>query len=99
MSLEWERVIGRYKAASEQMAETPTAIRRASVEGPGSVYVTSSPYSKGADRDAWPSFTDVLKKAYGDEEARNLDQRRTDCIEHAEAFILKFRKDLSRMGK
>ncbi len=99
MGREWERVIGRYKAASEQMAEAPTAIRRVSVEGPGSVYVTSSPYTKGADRDAWPSFTDVLKKAYGDEEARNLDQRRTDCIQHAEAFIMKFRPDLSRMGK
>jgi hypothetical protein len=99
MSREWERVIGRYKAASEQMAETPTAIRRSSVEGPGTVYVTSSPYSKGADRDGWPSFTDVLKKAYGDEEARNLDQRRADCIERSEAFIMKFRPDLSRMGK
>lgn len=99
MSREWERVIGRYKAASEQLPETPTAIRRVSVEGPGNVYVTSSPYTKGADRDAWPSFLDVLKKAYGDEEARNLDQRRTDCIKHSEAFIMKFRPDLSRMGK
>jgi hypothetical protein len=99
MAREWERVIGRYKAASEQMQETPSAIRRVSVEGPANVYVTSSPYTKAAERDAWPSFRDVLKKAYGDEEARNLDQRRTDCIKHAEAFILKFRPDLSRMGK
>ncbi len=99
MTHEWERVIGRYKAASEQMQETPTAIRRVAVEGPANVYVTSSPYTKAAERDAWPSFMDVLKKAYGDEEARNLDQRRTDCIKHAEAFIMKFRPDLSRMGK
>jgi hypothetical protein len=99
MSREWERVIGRYKAASEQLAETPTAIRRVSVEGPGSVYVTSSSYTKGADRDAWPTFLDVLKKAYGEEEARSLDQRRTDCIKRSEAFIMKFRPDLSRMGK
>jgi hypothetical protein len=99
MAREWERVIGRYKAASEQMQETPSAIRRVAVEGPANVYVTSSPYTKAAERDAWPSFRDVLKKAYGDEEARNLDQRRTDCIKHAEAFILKFRPDLSRMGK
>jgi hypothetical protein len=99
MSREWERVIGRYKAASEQLQDTPTAIRRVSVEGPGSVYVTSSPYTKGAERDAWPSFTDILKKAYGDEEARSLDQRRTDCIKHSEAFIMKLRPDLSRMGK
>jgi hypothetical protein len=99
MAREWERVIGRYKAASEQMPETPTAMRRVSVEGPGSVYVTSSPYTKGADRDTWPTFIDVLKKAYGDDEARSLDQRRTDCIERSEAFIMKFRPDLSRMGK
>jgi hypothetical protein len=99
MTREFESVIGRYKAASEGMAETPTAMRRVSVEGPGNVYVTSSPYSKGADRDAWPSLMEILKKAYGDEEARNLDQRRTHCIEHSEAFIMKFRPDLSRMGK
>jgi len=99
MSHEWERVIGRYKAASEQVPETPTAIRRVAVEGAANTYLTSSPYTKGAERDAWPSFMDVLKKAYGEEEARNLDQRRTDCIKHAEAFIMKFRPDLSRMGK
>ena len=99
MTREWERVIGRYKAASEQMPETPTAMRRVSVEGPANVYVTSSPYTKAAERDAWPSFMDVLKKAYGDEEARSLDQARTNCIERSEAFIMKFRPDLSRMGK
>jgi hypothetical protein len=99
MSHEWTTVIGRYKAASEQMPETPTSTRRVSVEGPGSVYVTSTAYTKAADRDAWPSFQDVVKKAYGDDEARSLDQRRTDCIDHSEAFIMKFRPDLSRMGK
>lgn len=99
MNREWARVIGRYKAASEQMPETPSATRRVSVEGPGNIYITSSPYTKGAERDAWPSFMDVLKKAYGDEEARTLDQRRTDCTKRSEAFIMKFRPDLSRMGK
>ena len=96
---EWERVIARYKAAAEQIPETPTAIRRATVEGPANTYLTTSPYSKGGDRDAWPSFQDVLKKAYGDEEARNLDQRRAECTKHSEAFVLKYRPDLSRMGK
>ncbi|HVT17820.1 MAG TPA: hypothetical protein VHQ90_16780 [Thermoanaerobaculia bacterium] len=99
MTREWERVIGRYKAASEQMAESPTSIRRVSVEGPSNVYITSSPYANGAERDAWPSFLDVLKKAYGDDEARALDQSRLDSIERSEAFILKFRPDLSRLGK
>jgi hypothetical protein len=99
MSREWERVIARYKAASESMAETPTAIRRVSVVGPANVYITSSPYAKGAERDAWPTFQSVLKKAYGDEEARALDQLRTDCIQRSESVILKFRPDLSRLGK
>jgi hypothetical protein len=40
-----------------------------------------------------------LKKVYGEEEARILNQRRADCIKRSEAFILKFRPDLSRMGK
>ena len=99
MTREWERVIGRYKAASEAQAETPTAIRRVSVEGKANVYLTSSPYNKAAERDAWPTYLDVLKKAYGEEEARDLDSRRASCIERSEAFIIKFRPDLSRLGK
>lgn len=94
---DWEQVIARYKAASEGIAETPTAIRRVSVEGLANVYITSSAYTNGAERDAWPAFMDVLKKAYGDEEARGLDARRAACIERAEAYILKFRPDLSRL--
>ena len=96
---DWETLIGRYKAASEQMPEAPTAIRRASAEGPANVYVTSTAYSTGAERDAWPSFMDVMKKAYGEDEARALDQRRREATDHAEAFILKYRADLSRLGK
>jgi len=99
MTHEWEQLIRRYKAASEQVAEAPTAIRRVSVEGKGSVYLTSSPYMKGAERDAWPEFVDILKKVYGEDEARNLDARRRACIERSETFILKFRPDLSYMGK
>jgi hypothetical protein len=81
------------------MPEAPTSIRRVSVEGPSNVYITSSPYANGAERDAWPSFVDVLKKAYGEEEARSLDQSRAECIKRSEAYILKFRPDLSRLGK
>lgn len=99
MSSEWERVIGKYKTASEQLPEAPTATRRVSVEGPASVYITSSPYANGAERDTWPSFQEVLKKAYGDEEARSLDQRRMECLKRSDAYVLKFRPDLSRMGK
>jgi hypothetical protein len=99
MSREWENLIGRYKAAAEQMPESPTAIRRVSVEGPANVYITSSPFTKAAERDAWPSFQDVLKKAYGDEEARSLDQRRRDCTERSEIFVMRFRPELSRLGK
>ncbi|HET7293654.1 MAG TPA: hypothetical protein VFM88_14615 [Vicinamibacteria bacterium] len=96
---EWESVIARYKAASEAIAEAPTAIRRVSVEGPANVYITSLAYAGGAERDAWPTFMDALTKAYGEEEARNLDARRAACVERGEAFILKFRPDLSRLGK
>jgi hypothetical protein len=99
MIQEWEHLIGRYKAASEQVAEAPTAIRRSSVEGPMNVYITSSSYNKAAERDAWPSFQDVLKKAYGEEEARAMNARRGACTERSEALILKFRPDLSRLGK
>ena len=96
---EWEHLVSRYKAASEQVAEAPSAIRRVSVEGEMNVYITSSPFAKAAERDAWPSFVDVLKKAYGEEEARSMNDERGACIERSEAYILKYRPDLSRVGK
>ena len=95
----WERLIARYKAASEQMPEAPSAIRRASVEGPANVYITSSPFTKSAERDAWPTFMDILKKAYGEDEARAMNEERGECIESSDAYVLKFRPDLSRLGK
>jgi hypothetical protein len=97
MAREWEQVIGRYKAASEQIAEAPSATRRVSVQGPANVYITSMAYTQPGERDAWPSFMDVLRKAYGEEEARSLDARRAACIERAESFVLKYRPDLSRV--
>src|SRR5271169_841732 len=99
MTHEWERVIARYKVAAQENPDSPTAIRRVSVEGPANTYVTSSPYTKAAEKDSWPTFINVLKKAYGDEEARSLDQKRTECLKHSEAFVMKFRPDLSRLGK
>jgi len=94
---EWEHLIARYKAAAEQIPEAPTAIRRVSVEGPTNVFITSSPFNKAAERDAWPGFLDVLKKAYGEEEARELNERRGECTEHSDMYILKLRPDLSRL--
>lgn len=96
---DWERVIGRFKEAAEKNPASPTATRRVSVEGKAATYITSSPYNTGAERDAWPAFMDVLKQAYGEEEARTLDATRAASIERADAFILKYRADLSRAGK
>jgi hypothetical protein len=92
---DWERFLARYKAASEQMPETPPALRRVSVEGPAYVYVTAQPYSKGADRDAWPALMDILKKAYGDKEADALNELRAGSIKSTEFSILHHRPDLS----
>jgi hypothetical protein len=96
---DWERVIGRFKDAAEKNPAAPTAMRRVSVQGKGATYITSSPYNTGAERDAWPTFMDVLEQAYGKEEARSLDQTRAESIERSDAFILRYRGDLSRAGK
>jgi hypothetical protein len=95
----WERVITRFKSVLDQAPDVPTIIRRTAVEGPGGTYITSVPYSTGAERDAFPKSADVLKKGLGEDEFRALEETRLDAITHSEAFIMKFRPDLSRIPK
>ena len=83
-------------SAAADDAAAPTAIRRVSVQGPSSVYVTAQFFNKNADRDAWPGAGELLRKAYGEAEAQHLAQTSARCIRKRDLWTLTYRPDLSR---
>lgn len=51
----YEQYLSKLKAAQEQAPNAPTAIRRVSVQGTASTYVSTQFFNKHAERDEWPS--------------------------------------------
>ena len=97
MTSEYEYYLSRVKAAQEQTPESPTAIRRVSVQGPAGVYITTQPFGKYAERDSWPVTEQLLRKAYGDEEARRILEQGAKGVRNRVTLVLSFRPDLSRL--
>jgi hypothetical protein len=93
---EYRNYLAMLKAAQEKDPASPTAIRRVSVAGPAGVFVTTEPFDKFADRDAWPSTEGLLKKAYGDAGAKMLLDQAMGAIKSRVTYVLNYRPDLSR---
>lgn len=93
----YEEYLDKLKAAQEKVEGTPTATRRVAVLGPANTYVTSLPFDKYAERDSWLPPADVLRQAYGEAEARRLNEVWLKSIKNAEAFVVTYRPDLSRI--
>ncbi len=92
----WELFLARLKAAQERVAQAPSAIRRVAVLGASNTYVTAVPFNNYAERDGWPSTPDVLRQAYGETEARSLNETRLRCTRNARLEVVAYRPDLSR---
>jgi len=96
MSSAYELYLAKVKAAAEQAPNAPTAIRRVSVQGTSNVYSSSTYFNKHAERDGWPNGGELLRKAYGEAEARNLTETSLRAVRKREYRVLAFRADLSR---
>lgn len=92
----WETFLSRLKAAQEKLPQAPTAIRRVAVQGAANTYVTAVPFNKFAERDSWQGIMTVLRDAYGEAEARNLNDTRLRCTRNSRLMVLAYRPDLSR---
>jgi hypothetical protein len=92
----WESYLARLKAAQERSPQAPTAVRRVAVLGASNTYVTAVPFNKFADRDAWPANLAILSEAYGEAEARSLNDTRLRSTRNARQLVLTYRPDLSR---
>ena len=92
----WEGFLARLRTAQEKSPQAPTAVRWVSVLGAGNTYVTAVPFNKFADRDGWPTNLAILREAYGEAEARTLDETRLRSTRNARQMVLTYRPDLSR---
>lgn len=95
MQRAYEEYLAKLRAAQEQTPESPTAIRRVSVLGPAVTYVTAQFFSKHAERDAWPSAGDVLRKAHGEAEGRRITEESLRAVRRRDIFVMAHRPDLS----
>jgi hypothetical protein len=96
LAADYRNYLSMLKAAQEKDPASPTAIRRASAVGPAGVFVTTEPFDKFADRDAWPGTEGLLKKAYGDAAAKMLLDQAARAIKSRVTYVLNYRPDLSR---
>lgn len=92
----WENFLARIKAAQEKSPQAPTAVRRVAALGASNTYVTAVPFNKFAERDSWPTNMAVLRDAYGETEARSIDETRLRATRSARQLVLAYRPDLSR---
>jgi hypothetical protein len=97
MQDEYRHYLSMLKAAQEKDSRSPTATRRISVAGPAAVFITTSPFDKFAERDAWPGPAEVLAKAYGEAEARMLQSQSLSAVRNRATYVARFRADLSRL--
>lgn len=96
MASAYELYLAKLKAAQEQAPNAPTSIRRVSVHGTSSVYVSAQLYSKNSERDNWPNPGELLRKTYGEAEGHHLIETSARCIRNREIWVLAYRPDLSR---
>ena len=92
----YELSLAKLKAAGEQAPNSPTAIRRVAVQGLSYTYTTALFFNKYVEREGWPSPGELLRKAYGEAEARHIEQSSLQCIRKREFLVLAYRPDLSR---
>jgi hypothetical protein len=96
MAASYRNVLEKIKKAEELQPGAVTAIRRVVSEG-GSPYdlVVVRGFDSFAERDKWSNQGEVLRKVYGDAEAREMNATIGRAIAQRESTVLAYRGDLS----
>jgi hypothetical protein len=97
MAPTYNQLLRKIKKAEEGMPNAPTVVRRAMVEGPGFVTIAARYYNKFAERTGAPNQNDLLEKAYGEEEAREMNETILRSVAKRETWVLAYRADLSKL--
>lgn len=96
MAPSYEQFLIRLKTAQEQEPGTRSVNRSVSVLGPAMVYLGANFFSTHAERDHWTAVPDLLRKAHGEFEGRQLWENSLRAVRTREIVILAYRSDLSR---
>jgi hypothetical protein len=96
MVRDYELMLSKIQAAETAMEGSATAIRRVSALGDVAIYVTSRPFDKFAEVDAWAGQGNAMRKMYGDEEARQMAKTISRCQKSQRIFVINMRPELSR---
>jgi len=92
----FEAYLAKVKAAQAKVGGSLPVIRYTTALGPGNQYVASYFFNKFAELDSAPGLPEVLRKAYGETEARLLEEQAQSSIDSLELHVLDYRLDLSR---
>jgi hypothetical protein len=92
----FQLLLGKGKAAREKAPDAPPySVGRVAL-GNAHTYVMATGFDSFAERDKWPDTLELMGKAYGEEEARQMLKTYLDSIESRRDYIAIFRPDLSR---
>jgi hypothetical protein len=97
MAPAYNLILARIRKAEEANPNAPTVIRRTMIEGQANVTIASRYFNKFAERSTVPNQGDVLRKAYGDEEARQINETSRGATARRDTWVLAYRADLSKL--
>ena len=98
MAPDYDLVIGKIKKAEEALPNALTVVRRAMVQGPGNVVIASRYFNKFAEVSNLPDQPALIRKTYGDDEARQMNQTIGRAIAKRDMWVLAYRADLSKLA-
>jgi hypothetical protein len=96
MGGKWEAYVAKIKAAQDKAAGSLPVTRSTTALGPANTYTTAYFFNKYAQFDGSPSVGETLRKAYGEGEARLLEEAAASFMVSLETHVLDYRADLSR---
>ncbi len=92
---DYEVYLSKVKAAEEAQPDAVTTMRQVCTRRPGGIYEAIRFYITQSERDGSPSQESILRRVYGDEEARQMIERAKNYVVKWEYLTLNFRPDLS----
>ena len=89
------RYLAKIKSAEEKDPASPMVIREGLAYGEGAAVLAVRFSDTMGERAAWPNQAEVLRKAYGEEEAREMTEVGVRSVAKRTQYVLVYRPDLS----
>jgi antibiotic biosynthesis monooxygenase (ABM) superfamily enzyme len=96
MTEDYEKYLGKVKAAQEKAPGYPSVVRRVTALGEASLYYSATFVKNLSDLDRIPNQGELMRKAYGDEGAATITRMGNAAVKSREMWLLRYRPDLSR---